>query len=334
MKHNVLVTGGAGYIGSHICKALSLAGYNPITFDNFSTGHRSFVKWGPLFEGELLNVSHLEQVFCDYKIESVVHVAAKAYVEESMQNPIKYYKENIFGITNLLEAFLNHGGKNFIFSSSCATYGEPEVSPITESTLQAPINPYGFSKLAGEKLIKSLSRNNDFNFAILRYFNVAGADSSLEIGELHENETHLFPLLIDAAYKKNTFNIFGSDYDTADGTAERDYIHVSDLADAHMVAFKTIKEGKRELVVNLGTGKSLSVMEITNMARSIFPDLQITFKERRVGDPPRLESKSEVGKDIFNWRPTRSTLENIFYSAVDWHQSLEINLKKESKGKA
>ena len=318
MSSNILVTGGAGYIGSHVCKALSLSGLTPIVFDNFSTGHRDFVKWGPVFEGDLLEKTDINQVFSEYQIDSVMHIAGKASVLESMTNPLKYYMENIIGITNLLETFQLKGGQNFIFSSSCATYGEPTTPYIIESTPQNPINPYGFSKLAGEKLIKYLAENSNFNYAILRYFNVAGADSHLEIGESHEQETHLIPLIIEAATSGRKFYIYGNDYDTPDGTPVRDYIHVTDLADAHVIALTSILSQKQNLVVNLGSGLALSIMDVIHEARKKYPNLEIEFAQRRAGDPSRLVSSSEVEKRRFNWTPKHSNLETIFTSASEW----------------
>ena len=321
MSKNVLVTGGAGYIGSHTCKELSRNGFTPIVFDDLSTGYKKFVKWGPLFVGNLKSKSDLEKVFGKYDIKLVIHFAAKAQINESVVNPIKYFEENICGTTNLLNQFLASDGEVLIFSSSCSVYGEPNKDKISESTSQNPINPYGFSKLASEKLISYLKFSNNFNFSILRYFNVAGADASLEIGELHQNESHVIPLLIMAHLKNETFSVNGMDYDTFDGTAIRDYVHVSDLANAHVLALQYNILEKKDITCNLGAGRGISVLELISEIKKINPNFLYDIKEKRQGDPSKLVADIEIAKEILNWEPTQSNISNIIHSSLAWHKN-------------
>ena len=321
MSKNVLVTGGAGYIGSHTCKELSRNGFTPIVFDDLSTGHKEFVKWGPLFIGNLKSKSDLKKVFDEYNIKLVIHFAAKANVKESIINPIKYFEENIYGTTNLLNQFLSSYGEVIIFSSSCSVYGEQNKDKISEDTSQNPINPYGFSKLASEKLINYLKFSNDFNFSILRYFNAAGADASLEIGELHQNESHVVPLLIMALLKNETFSVNGKDYDTSDGTAIRDYVHVSDLAKAHVLALQYNILEKKDIICNLGTGRGISVLELINEIKKINPSFLYDFKENRHGDPSKLIADIETAKKVLHWEPTQSNVSNIINSSLAWHKN-------------
>jgi len=319
MSNNVLVTGGAGYIGSHACKTLSENGFVPIAFDNLSTGHRDFVKWGPFFKGDLLNQNQIEEVFEKYEIQSVMHFAAKAYVGESVLDPIKYYRENIQGSVNLLEIFVKKKAKAFVFSSSCATYGNPNISTIDEKVLQLPINPYGFTKLAIEKLIIDLSKLYNFNYAILRYFNAAGADKDLEVGEKHLDETHVIPLLIEAALQDKVFKVYGSDYETPDGTAVRDYVHVTDIAIAHLCSLESILNYKKNTICNLGTGTGVSVLELIEHIKKWKKDLRVEFENRRSGDPPRLVADNVLSKDILKLKYDNSKLELIVSSAIRWH---------------
>ena len=321
MNKNVLVTGGAGYIGSHTCKELSRNGFTPIVFDDLSTGHKEFVKWGPLFIGDLKSKSDLKKVFDEYNIKLVIHFAAKANVKESVINPIEYFEENIYGTNNLLNQFLSSYGEVLIFSSSCSVYGEQNKDKISENTSQNPINPYGFSKLASEKLINYLKFSNDFNFSILRYFNVAGADASLEIGELHQNESHVVPLLIMALLKNETFSVNGKDYDTSDGTAIRDYVHVSDLAKAHVLALQYNVLEKKDIICNLGAGRGISVLELINEIKKINPSFLYDFKEKRHGDPSKLIADIETAKKVLHWEPTQSNVSNIINSSLAWHKN-------------
>lgn len=320
MNENVLVTGGAGYIGSHVCKALRLAGYHPIVFDNLSTGHEQLVKWGPLVKGDLLNQNEIDLAFERYKPVSVIHLAAKAYVNESVSNPIKYFRENISGSVNLIDAFLRFGGINFVFSSSCATYGEPETSPINESITQSPINPYGFTKLAVERLLTDLQVSNTFNFGILRYFNAVGADSDGEIGEMHDPETHVVPLMIRAAYESKEFVIFGSNYETRDGTAIRDYIHVSDLAAAHVASLNHVQSKGQNLICNLGTGQGVSLLELATELKKIIPNFKYCFGPRREGDPKSLIADNELSRLVLGINYPQSQIQNILQTAINWDQ--------------
>lgn len=320
MNKNILVTGGAGYVGSHVCKTLHENGFVPITFDNLSTGHLEFVKWGPIFKGDLLNPSDIKEVFDRYNIESVMHLAAKAYVNESMENPIKYYRENIQASVNLLEIFIEKKGKAFVFSSSCATYGNPDLTFISESTLQDPINPYGFTKLATERLIIDLSKLHSFNYSILRYFNAAGADMDLEIGERHSDETHVIPSLINAALTKGTFKIFGENHATPDGTAIRDYIHVTDIAIAHSRALDALLEQKQNIVCNLGTSKGVSVIELVELIKNWRSNFKIQFEERRKGDPSYLVAANTLSKNLLRMEYNNSDINSIVNSAIKWHE--------------
>jgi UDP-glucose-4-epimerase GalE len=325
MKNNyVLVTGGAGYVGSHACKILRENDFVPITFDNFSTGHREFVKWGPIFEGDLLEPSDIESVFDEYKIESVMHFAAKAEVNESINNPIKYYRENILGSMNLLETFVRKKGKIIIFSSSCATYGNPGVEVIHENTPQNPINPYGISKFAIEKLIIDLQRLHGFNYSILRYFNAAGADKDLETGENHVDETHVIPLLIKAAASKGNFKIYGKNYETFDGTAVRDYVHVSDIAFAHLKALQIMLEERKNIVCNLGTGTGTSVLELVNRIMVWKKDFTVQYLGRREGDPSSLIAANNLSKELLQIEYKNSDINLILENAISyWEKNSE-----------
>ena len=306
-------------MGSQTCKLLFENGYIPVTFDNLSTGHSENVKWGPLEVGDLTVKSDIERLFDRYKFKSVFHFAAKAYVGESVSNPLSYFTNNITGSTNLIEEFLKRGGENFVFSSSCATYGEPHVDFISENLEQNPINPYGFTKLATEKLILALAKNVDFNFAILRYFNAAGADLSCEIGEWHNPETHVIPLLIHSLRSKKPFRIFGNDFETFDGTAIRDYVHVVDLANAHLAALRNIIENSRNLIVNVGTGIGTSIQELVEIGREFDADFQILLDERRPGDPARLIADISLIKQELKWEPKHSSSRNILETAIKWY---------------
>ena len=324
MNRNVLVTGGAGYIGSHACKTLHEHGFIPITFDNLSTGHRTFVKWGPLFEGDLLNQSRIEEVFDLYNIQYVMHFAAKAYINESVIDPIKYYRENIQASVNLLETFVARNGKAFVFSSSCATYGTPNVPLISESTPQNPINPYGFTKLAIERLILDLHKLHKFNYTILRYFNAGGADKNLEIGEKHLSETHVIPLLVNAAAGGGVFKIFGSNHDTPDGSAIRDYGHVNDIALAHIRTLEVMVELHRNVLCNLGTGTGISVLELVSQVKNWKADFSLQYEPRRSGDPSALVADNTLSKELLNLDYSQSSLESILESAISWHESNSV----------
>jgi len=323
VSKSILVTGGAGYIGSHCCKALALAGYEPVTYDNLERGHEWGVKWGPLEVGDVRDQDKLEEVFKKYKPEAVMHFAAYAYVEESVKYPDKYYKNNVEGSLNLLEAMRVNEINKFIFSSSCAVYGIPQEPLIREDHPIAPINPYGAGKSDVEKKLYEHSNKYDFQYVSLRYFNAAGADPDGEIGESHEPETHLIPLILDTAINKQEYiSIFGTDYDTPDGTCIRDYIHVCDLADGHVKGLQYLEKEKKSNIVNLGSGRGYSVKEIINTAREI-TNMEISRKiiERRPGDPPRLVANIEHAEKVLNWEPLHSQIQNIIKTAWQWHKN-------------
>jgi UDP-arabinose 4-epimerase len=319
----VLVTGGAGYIGSHTCRALANRGYTPVTFDNLSTGNLSAVKWGPFIVGDLLNLIDIKKVFAQYRFEGVIHFAAKAYVGESVKDPIKYFQGNVSTTINLLQAIQESEITAIVFSSSCAIYGEPDLHRISESTPQLPINPYGITKHICELLIKTSAQASALNFAILRYFNAAGANQEGEIGELHNPETHLIPLALQAALTDTEFNVFGGDFETIDGSAVRDYIHVDDLALAHVQALEKIQREKKSITCNLGTGQGHSVLQIMSQIHRIFPGFKYSIKERRVGDPAKLIADPTQAKKILNFSPRQSDLENIIKTALEWETSVK-----------
>ena len=324
-NRNILVTGGAGYVGSHICKILKDKGYTPVVLDNLSTGHKEFVKWGPLFVGDILSLSDLESVFREFSISSVIHCAAKAYVSESVSDPIKYYRENINGSINLLETFIRYRGSNFIFSSSCAVYGNTTNIRIKENHETNPINPYGFTKLAIEKLILDLKNMHEFNFAILRYFNAAGAELESNIGEWHEPETHVIPLMINSLKTQNVFKIFGNDYSTYDGTAIRDFVHVSDLAIAHINSLEFIARSKLDILCNIGSGDEISVLDLVLQMQKLDPEFQYVFEKRRIGDPDYLVANNELSKIKLKMEYKNSNISNILKTALQWSKNITIN---------
>jgi UDP-arabinose 4-epimerase len=318
----VLVTGGAGYIGSQTCKALSNAGYLPVAFDNLIYGHAWAVKWGPLELGDILDRNRLDEVIAHYNPVAIVHFAAFAYVGESVTDPGKYYRNNVAGSLNLIEAARDHCINNFVFSSSCATYGVPEQMPIREDTPQNPINPYGASKLMVERILSDFSRAHPLRSIALRYFNAAGADPDNEIGEEHDPETHLIPLAIGAAAgKREALTIFGTDYDTPDGTCVRDYIHVADLADAHVKALEALRGGAPSGAYNLGLGRGFSVREVIAAAEH-----ETGFKvpavsgDRRAGDPAMLVSDPSRAREALGWHPQFTELSEILRTAWAWHK--------------
>jgi UDP-glucose 4-epimerase len=319
----ILVTGGAGYIGSHTVKALRNSGFDPLIFDNFSTGHRNFVGSTKLVEGDLSNPDGLKQVFEDNPIEGVLHFAGKALVPESHRSPELYYATNVTGGINLLTAMENAGVKKIIFSSTCATYGIPEKVPIDENTPQRPINPYGETKLAFEKALRWFQDSYGIEYLSLRYFNAAGADAEGDLGEDHDPETHLIPLVLDAAIgRKPQVRILGTDYPTPDGTCVRDFIHVSDLASAHVAGLQALLSGKiASQAINLGTGSGYSVREVVETARRITKsEFLVTEAERREGDPPVLVAAVDRAKSKLGWKAVASDLEQIISSAWNWHR--------------
>jgi UDP-arabinose 4-epimerase len=318
----VLVTGGAGYIGSHACKALSRAGYFPVTYDNLVYGHERAVRWGPLEQGDILDRARLDEVMNRYKPEAVMHFAAFAYVGESVADPGKYYRNNLIGSLTLLEAMRDHGSRRFVFSSTCATYGNPDSLPIRENAPQTPINPYGASKLFVERMLKDFEAAHDIRSIALRYFNAAGADPDNEIGESHDPETHLIPLLLDAASgRRPDVKIFGTDYPTPDGTCIRDYIHVSDLADAHVKALQALERSSPPSAYNLGNGRGFSVREVIDAVERVTGlKVPAPIGERRPGDPARLVSDASKACRELGWEPRIAELDQIISTAWAWHQ--------------
>jgi len=320
---NILVTGGAGYIGSHTCKALAMAGYYPIAYDNMVYGNPWAVKWGPLEEGDINDRERLDIVIEKYNPSAVLHFAAFAYVGESICHPRKYFRNNVTGSMTLFEAMCDHGIQNIVFSSSCATYGTPEITPISENHVQKPINPYGASKLMVERILNDFHYAYNINHVSLRYFNAAGADSDGEIGEFHVPETHLIPLVLETALKKHPhISIYGNDYDTPDGTCVRDYIHVEDLAQAHVAALTFLKNDKRSESFNLGTGKGFSVKEIIKEAERLTgKEIPFVICDKRRGDPAKLIAVANKAKQAFEWVPRQSNLENIIKTAWNWYKN-------------
>ncbi|MBQ8915049.1 MAG: UDP-glucose 4-epimerase GalE [Clostridia bacterium] len=321
----ILVCGGAGYIGSHVNKELNLCGYETVVFDNLVYGHPEAVKWGKLYRGDLANIGDIERVFCENRIDAVLHFAAYAYVGESVDEPEKYYYNNVTNTLNLLSVMRKHGCKRIVFSSTCATYGEPEKTPITEDMPQNPINPYGATKLMVERIFKDYHKAYGLEFAVLRYFNAAGADPDGEIGESHTPETHIIPLILDAAAgKREDIKVFGTDYPTADGSCVRDYIHVKDLATAHVLALKNLEAGGESDFFNLGNTKGTSVLEVIESVKRVTGrDFKVTFSERRAGDPAILVGSSEKIRSVLGWQPQYGDIDTIVSHAWTWHQKAE-----------
>ncbi|MEZ5947473.1 MAG: UDP-glucose 4-epimerase GalE [Hyphomonas sp.] len=315
----ILVVGGAGYVGSHACKSLAHAGHEPVVFDNLSTGHAHAVKWGPLVRGDILDPSQLEAAFVAHKPDAVMHFAALAYVGESVQRPDLYYRTNVGGTLNLLDCMRKNSVGRLIFSSTCATYGQPDRMPITEATPQSPINPYGWSKLMAERAISDYCAAFGLGAVALRYFNAAGADPDGEIGEEHDPETHLIPLVLQAAAgMKESIRIFGSDYPTPDGSAIRDYVHVTDLAAAHVAAVGACVAGDLD-VFNLGAEAGTSVLNIIERARRVTGrDIRAETAPRRPGDPPVLLADASKARTVLSWAPQYSGLDTILETAWAW----------------
>jgi UDP-arabinose 4-epimerase len=318
---NILVTGGAGYIGSHACKALANAGYTPIAYDNLVYGHEWAVKWGPLEIGDIADRNCLDAVIKQYQPKAVMHFAAYAYVGESVQDPGKYYRNNVAGTLTLLEAIRDHGIDKLIFSSTCATYGIPEQVPISEDHPQRPINPYGMSKLMIEHILRDFDSAHGLRSISLRYFNAAGADPDGEIGESHDPETHLIPLVLAAAAdKRHPITIFGDNYDTPDGTCIRDFVHVTDIANAHLLALQVLESGANTTAYNLGNGRGFSVREVLKVAEKVTGSrIPFRISERRQGDPARLVGDANFIKATLGWAPEFTDLEVILKSAWVWH---------------
>ncbi|QHN08187.1 UDP-glucose 4-epimerase GalE [Methanothermobacter sp. THM-2] len=318
----ILIVGGAGYIGSHVNKFLSESGYETLILDNLTKGHREHVKWGELIEGDLGDRRLLNRILTEYDVEAVMHFAAFTDVGESVQKPGDYYRNNVVNTMNLLDSMLENGVGRFVFSSTCAVYGNPSEIPITEEHSLNPISPYGRSKLMVEEILRDYSDAYDLSYVSLRYFNAAGADPEVEIGELHEPETHLIPIVLDAAMGlRDSVRIFGTDYPTPDGTCIRDYIHVMDLADAHWRALEYL-EGERSGVFNLGNGNGFSVMEVIETCREVTgASIRVVEDQRRPGDPPELVGSSERAREILGWSPVFTELEEIIKTAWNWHRT-------------
>ncbi|NIY98432.1 UDP-glucose 4-epimerase GalE [Salipiger sp. HF18] len=320
---NVLVTGGAGYIGSHACKALKAAGYTPVTYDNLVTGWKDAVKFGPFEQGDLSDRARLDEVFATYQPVAVMHFAALSQVGEAMSEPGRYWRNNVEGSLTLIEAATAAGCMNFVFSSTCATYGEHDNVVLDESTPQEPLNAYGASKRAVENILRDFEVAKGLRHVIFRYFNVAGADPEGEVGEHHRPETHLIPVMLEAIDgTRPALSIHGTDYDTPDGTCIRDYVHVCDLVDAHVLGLKWLTDGKGSRVFNLGTGKGFSVREVIDASRSV-TNREVPHSEgpRRAGDATKLVSGSTRAAAELGWEPSRSTMPQMIADAWRWHQN-------------
>ena len=317
----VLITGGAGYIGSQTAKLVAKAGLVPVVLDNLVYGHEHAVKWGPFVKGDLNDPALLEHVFREYGITSVIHFAAFTYVGESVTAPRKFFRNNVVNTLNLLDVMLDCGVKEIVFSSTCATYGEPIAVPISEDHPQAPSTPYGESKLMVERALHWYQGAYGLRYAALRYFNAAGADPEGELGEEHDPETHLIPLTIAAALgKAPPLSVFGTDFPTADGTAVRDYVHVSDLAAAHLLALSQLERGTERIQLNLGTGRGHSVRQVIAAVEKV-SGKRVPFREvaRRPGDPAALIADARRAADSLGWRPQYPELETIARDAYRWH---------------
>lgn len=318
----ILVTGGAGYIGSHVCKELAKSGYIPVTYDNLCSGNREAVKWGPLFEGDIRDRAHLKSVFEQYKPSAVMHFAALIQVGQSVIDPAIYYDNNVYGSLCLLEESRAANVRHFVLSSTAAVYGLPDVSPIPEDTRNAPINPYGQSKLMMEHIVQDYARAYGVQYAILRYFNAAGADPDADTGSAYKVDSHIIPLLMRVASGlMPEIKLFGDDYDTKDGTAVRDYIHVSDLAKAHILALDHILNGKDNLTINIGNNAGFSVAEVIDCAKKVTgKNIPVAKSPRRAGDPAILVADATRAKQMLNWTPKLSDLDTIIQTAWNWRQ--------------
>ncbi len=319
---NILVVGGAGYIGSHAVRVLIEAGHRVTVFDNLSRGHREAVPMGLLVEGELTDTQFVRETLERYEIEAVMHFAAFALVNESVNDPSLYYQNNVIATLSLLDAMRLAGVKKFVFSSTTATYGEPEIVPIRETTPQKPINPYGFTKLVIEQALADYSQAYGLGYAALRYFNAAGAHPDGSIGEDHDPESHLIPIVLQVALgQREQITVFGDDYQTPDGTCVRDYVHVNDLADAHLRALNRLEPGKG-LCLNLGTGHGTSVREIINACRKVTGHpIPEEMGPRREGDPSELVADACLAKEVLGWEPKYTDVQSIVETAWRWHQS-------------
>jgi UDP-glucose 4-epimerase len=318
----VLVSGGAGYVGAHACKVLARAGFIPVVFDDLSTGRRAAVRFGPLEEGDLADRDRLEAVFAAHDPVAVMHFAALSLVGDSVRDPGHYWRVNVTGALNLIEAALGAGCRRLIFSSTCATYGDQDGVLLDEHSVQRPINAYGGSKRAIEDMLRDFGTAAGLESVIFRYFNVAGADPEAEVGESHDPETHLVPLLLQAIDgQRPALTVFGTDYDTPDGTCIRDYVHVMDLAEAHLLGLRWLLDGRGSRDFNLGTGHGFSVREVIDAARSVTSrPVPVVEGPRRPGDAARLVSGSRRAAEELGWHPARSALDEMISDAWRWHQ--------------
>lgn len=318
----VLVTGGAGYIGSHACKSLHGAGFLPIAYDSLVFGHEWAVKWGPLERGDITDEGRLSAVIRQYRPQAVMHFAAFAFVGESVTNPAKYYANNVGGSLVLLEAMRDNGIDKLVFSSTCATHGMSGVFPIAEDQPQRPVNPYGMTKFVVERMLADFDTAYGLKSLSLRYFNAAGADPDAEIGEDHDPETHLVPLVLDTLIgRRSTLTIFGDDYETDDGTCIRDYIHVSDLASAHVLALEALLGGSDSQAYNLGNGKGFSVHQVIATAEDVTgKEVPVAVGPRRAGDPAILVADAARARKQLGWRPRYDSIETIIGTAWAWHK--------------
>ena len=322
MKKTVLVVGGAGYIGSQTNKLLAGRGFKTVVFDNLSTGHRALARWGKFFKGDLARPADLARCFKNDRISAVIHFAAYAAVEESVADPAKYYRNNVANTLNLLDAMRAAGVKKLIFSSTAATYGEPVKNPIGETHPQAPVNTYGRTKLMCEQMMADYCAAYGMRCIALRYFNAAGADPDGEIGPLQKQETHLIPLVLDAAMgRRPCIKVFGSDYGTRDGTCLRDYVHVADLASAHLLALRYLDKGGKSADFNLGNGLGFSVLEVIKAAGRVTGlKIPVKLSPRRPGDPAALVASSALARKVLGWRPRHAGIETIIRHAWAWHK--------------
>jgi UDP-glucose 4-epimerase len=323
MGSAILVTGGAGYIGSHACKVLAAEGYTPLTFDNFSTGWRDAVRFGPVEDGDLLDRGRLDEVFARHRPAAVMHFAALSQVGEAMEDPGRYWRNNVCGSLTLIEAAVAAGCLDFVFSSTCATYGDQDGVVLDESSPQAPLNAYGASKRAIEDVLRDFEAAHGLRSVIFRYFNVAGADPEAEVGEFHRPETHLIPVMLDAIEgRRPALTIHGTDYPTRDGTCVRDYVHVMDLVEAHVLGLRWLEAGKGSRIFNLGTGSGFSVREVVAQSAAVTNrEVPVTDGPRRPGDAVALVSGSVRAGEELGWQARRSTMEQMVRDAWRWHQT-------------
>lgn len=321
-KETILVTGGAGYIGSHAVKALIKSSLHPVVFDNFSTGHRAFVQDLDYVDGDLRDEATLRVTFEQYEFSAVMHFASHCYVGESWENPYKYYHDNVLNALHLLKAMVDYEVPCFVFSSTCAVYGNPVKVPIPEDHPFGPVNPYGESKLMIEKILRDFSKVYGLRYISLRYFNAAGADPDMQRGEAHDPETHLIPRALDVAMGRlPALEVYGEDYPTPDGTCIRDYIHVTDLASAHILAIQQLLQGKDRAIYNLGTGAGYSVRQIIDAVEKVTErKLTVEMAPRRPGDPPALVADPIKARKELGWQPVHSSIEEIVQTAWAWHQ--------------